>query len=95
VPNGSAAGGILFVLVAAIAIGTFIGAIILMVAIGLYNLLAGKDRVPAVGMQHAMTLLPTTIGRAFLVTLCHAIITFVLIVLGVAAYVACVAMHPA
>ena len=53
-PNGSAAGGILFVLVAAIAIGTFIGAIILMAAIGLYNLLAGKDRVPAVGMQHAI-----------------------------------------
>jgi hypothetical protein len=40
--------------VAAVAIGTFIGAIILQSAIGLYNLLAGKDRVPTLRMGHAM-----------------------------------------
>jgi hypothetical protein len=145
--NGSAA-GILSVLVVGVAIGTLIGAIILRSAIGLYNLLAGNDRVPTLRMGHAMLitfvislinamvtaliaragvagagfedrdlalvnqligipvslvimagmlsmLLPTTIGRAFLVTLCHAIIMFVLVVLGVALYMACIAMRPA
>jgi hypothetical protein len=148
VPNGSATGGILCGLVAGVAIGTFIGAVILRNAIGLYNVLAGKDRVPTVSMGHAMLitfatsvinvivtlliaragvagagfenrdlafvnyligvpvslvimagmlsmLLPTTIGRAFLVTLCHTIIVFVLIVLGVAIYMACVSVRPA
>jgi len=148
VPNGSAAGGLLCVLVAGVAIGTFIGAIILRNAIGLYNVLAGKDRVPTVSMGHAMLitfivslintmvtlmiaragaagagfedrdlafvnqligipvtfvimagmlsmLLPTTIGRAFLVTLCHTIIVFVLIVVGVGVYMVCVAMRHA
>jgi hypothetical protein len=134
--------------VAWLAIGTFIGAIILRSAIGLYNFLAGKDRVPTPGMYNAMVitfttslinmmvtvmiaragaagagfedkdlslvnqvislpvtfvlmagmlswLLPTTIGRAFLVTLCHAIIVFVLVTLGVAVYMTCVATRPA
>jgi hypothetical protein len=40
-------------------------------------------------------LLPTTIGRAFLVTLCHSIIVFVLVVLGVGVYMGYVAMRPA
>jgi hypothetical protein len=40
-------------------------------------------------------LLPTTIGRAFLVVLCHAFIVFVLVVIGVGVYVACVAMRHA
>lgn len=142
------AGGILCVLVAGLAIGTFIGAVILRNAIGLYNLMAGKDRVPTVSTGHAMLitfvtslinfmvgvmiaragaagagfedrdlafvnqligipvsfvimagmlsmLLPTTLGRAFLVTLCHTIIVFVLIVFGVGVYIACVAIRAA